>query len=703
MIRGVAALVVILIAGCGETPPEPAGPPRYLGSESCGGCHEAIVERWRGSHHARALRPVDAGALLDGAQERRVERPGSVTTLRRDADALFVEEHYADGTRLAGPAAWRIGVEPLEQLLVAFPDGRLQPLRAARDAAGEWFDLLGDEAIAPDDPLHWAGPGQNANHQCLDCHVTAFEKRFDPGAGAFATRWAEPAVGCEACHGPGSAHVAAARRDPAAVPRWRVPSDRALDRCAACHSRRSLLAEGFRPGDAFLDHYQPALLEEGLYHADGAVQDEVYVWGSFLQSRMHRQGVVCGDCHDPHAAGTEPLGDAVCLRCHGPAPPERFPTLVAGRYDDPSHHGHVQDSPGARCVACHMPARTFMTLDVRHDHYFRVPRPDLARRLGVPDPCTDCHRDRDPAWAEAALRARGALPAEAALEPARVLADARSAAPGAVAGLLALAADRTEPELRRATALSLLAPYGEPAVDAALADALAEGDPLLRIGALRGLAGRAPELRWRLAAPFLDAPLRAVRHEAVLALADLLRAPLPPENRTGLRVAVDRWVAEMQVNADRADTHVNLAIVHARAGDAAAAERALRSALARDPRSVPALVNLADLLRATGRDREAGERLAQARSLAPEDPTVAHARALWFVRQGRLEEALPLLAEAAAAAPRNARYAFVHAVALDSAGRRDEAIAVLEDTLARFPADGDVRTALASLRTGAAP
>ncbi len=105
--------------------------------------------------------------------------------------------------------------------------------------------------------------------------------------------------------------------------------------CARCHSRRSQLTDDFTPGQPFMDAYRPALLREGLYLLDGQMQNEVYMWGSFRQSRMYHAGVTCSDCHDPHAAGRKTPGTEVCDQCH-----------AAARYTRTQHHFHAPVRPG---------------------------------------------------------------------------------------------------------------------------------------------------------------------------------------------------------------------------------------------------------------------------------------------------------------------------------------------------------------------
>ena len=425
----------------------------------------------------------------------------------------------------------------------------------------------------------------------------------------------------------------------------------------------------------------PALLEARLYHADGQILGEVYEWGSFVQSRMHRAGVTCSDCHDPHRGTLRAAGNAVCAQCHLPA-----------KFDAPSHHHHRPESEAARCVSCHMPARTYMEVDPRRDHSLRVPRPDLSVTLGTPNACTGCHRDRSPEWAADRIAAWGGTRRGTA-DFARALDAARRGLPDAGPALIALADDRSQPGIARATALSHFPDFSTPAMAAPLESALRDADALVRLGALRGIDALPADRRGALAAPLLRDPVKAVRLAAAQALAS---APLAQEQRADLDRVVTELVQSELVNADRPESHLNLANLYARRGRPADAESELRTALWLDPAFVPALVNLADLMRAQARDADGERFLEQALRAAPEHAEALHALALLRVRQNRLPEAVDLLRRAARARPDAPRFAYVYAVALHDTGRVGDAITVLEGAHRQRPADRDTLAALAT-------
>ena len=666
------------------------------------------------------MQPVSEQTVLGDFDDAKFESAGRITTFFRRDDGWFVNTDGPDGQLADYAIKYTFGITPLQQYLVEFPDGRLQALsiswdsRPAEQGGQRWFHLYAGQNVTHDDPLHWTRPSQNWNFMCAECHSTDLRRNYDAATDRFTTQWSDIDVACEACHGPASNHLAWAkaaerqrnadatlglvvRFEPRAA--WAMDATTGnarrvtprktqteLETCALCHSRRAPLLQAHQPGQPLADTHLPALLTADLYHADGQMQDEVYNYGSFLQSRMHAQGVSCSDCHEPHSLQLRAPGSAVCAQCH-----------ATDKYAAASHHRHAPGSAAAECKACHMPVRTYMVVDERHDHSFRVPRPDLSQRLGTPNACNDCHADQSAAWAaDAVTRWHG--PQRKGLQNfAPALQAARTMQLDAPQLLSEVAADKTQPAIARATALSELSPWLSPARFATLNRGLDDPDPLVRIGALQGLAGMPPEQRWATAGPMLDDPVRAVRMAVVGFLLALPAAQLQPAQQQALEQGIEEYLQVQMSNADRAEARANIALVWQYRGDAPRAESELQAALRLDPSFTPALVNLADLYRALGREADGEQALRTGLDAFPDDASLHHALGLNLVRTQRMPAALRALQRAAELAPEVPRHAYVYAVALDSTGETTQALRVLRASQQRHPGDGETLQLLIDL------
>jgi predicted CXXCH cytochrome family protein len=689
----------------------------FVGSATCGGCHAAEHADWQASDHARAMLAATPPNVFGAFDGRSVEQSGSRATFRRDGDRFLVRTDGRDGTQVEYTITETFGVDPLQQYLVPFPDGRRQPLpwawdsRPAPEGGQRWYHLMPDHPPRAGDALHWTGRDQTWNVMCASCHSTGLVRGYDAAHDRYDTRWTEISVSCESCHGRGANHVAWARdgarpdgahrglevtlrdrsgggwrfaeADARGIARWEGPPRQAtragIETCAPCHSRARPLVEDPLPGQYFLDTHAPLLLARGEYHADGQIQGEVFEWGSFAQSRMQRAGVVCADCHQPHSGRLRAEGNAVCTQCHLPA-----------RFDAPDHHRHTAGSAGAQCVSCHMPAVTYMGVDRRRDHAFSIPRPDIAAAIGAPDTCTSCHAGQSQQWAAAQLAAWHGAP-RGAPHPALAIQAGREDARGADQALARLALDRAHPAILRATALSLLPSPPTRATGEAVGGTLLDPEPLVRAAALRALEGLPPQNRIH-AARLLADEVRLVRIEAARTLAPVPLSALPEAARPAFARAWEELLASERVAAERPESHVNIAALLAQRGDAAGAEAAYRAALAHDPAFLPALVNQAAFEEARGRAEAAEALLRRAVAAHPADAEPLYALALLQVRRGRVEEAARNLAAAASLAPDAPRYAYAQALALHRLGRVDDAVAVL----ARHPRHRDSLIAIAT-------
>jgi len=697
-----------------SAPPAPAA---FVGKAVCATCHAAEAATWTGSDHDLAMQPATAATVLGNFADATFDYHGIKSRFFRRGGGFFVETDGQRGALETFEIKYTFGVRPLQQYLVAFADGRLQALsiawdsRPAAQGGQRWFHLYPDETISSGDPLHWTRPAQNWNYMCADCHTTGLHKNYDASVDRFATTWSEINVSCEACHGAGSRHVAWANAGRTADPLKgfaRLLNDRAgvswsfvqgsptakrsgpvverreAEACGLCHARRGSISEDWQPGAPLSQTHEIALLDRGLFEVDGQMRDEVYNYQSFRQSRMFAAGVTCGDCHDPHSLKLKADGSGVCHQCHEPA-----------TFEAPQHRFHTDAS--VTCISCHMPARTYMVVDPRHDHGFRVPRPDLTVKLGTPNTCNACHADKPAQWAADAIAGRFGPQRKGFQTYAEAFHAVRNGRAGAAELLTRVVRDPATPSIARASALVDLGAWLSPALLPDFRRDLADPDPLVRIGALRGLERLPPQLLPELAARLLKDPVRTVRLEAVRLLARVPPRDFAAEDRIAFDQAAAEYIAAQRLNADRAEARTNLGVFFAQTGAMAAAEAEYVAAIRVEPAFIPATVNLADLYRTQQREADAERVLRQALAGNPTQAGLNHALGLLLVRLRRLPEALELLRKAAEVEPEQARYAYVYAVALDSAGRGSEAVAVLEGNQQRHPQDIDTLLALISI------
>jgi Flp pilus assembly protein TadD len=690
-----------------------------VGRSVCATCHEEQTARWSGSHHDLSMQPANRKTVQGDFNNVNVTHFGVTSTFSRKDGQYWVRTEGPDGKLRDYEVKYTFGIEPLQQYLIEFPDGLLQALSLAWDTRPEeqggqrWFHLYPDEQITHDDELHWTQPAQNWNSMCAECHSTHLEKNYDPNKRTFATTWSEIDVSCEACHGPGSVHVAWAERKTGWEKRktgkglvialderkdvtWKIDpktgnasrsqardSSKEIEMCARCHARRSPISRGYVHGEPFMDHYLPQVLDEGMYHADGQIDDEVYVYGSFLQSKMYQAGVTCSDCHEPHSLQLKAPGNGVCLQCH-----------AGGKYASASHHFHEPGSTGASCAECHMPAKTYMVVDPRHDHSMRIPRPDLSVKLGTPNACTNCHVEQSAEWAARQIRGWYGKDPQGYQRYAGVLEAAREETPAAGTELAKLARDSETPAIARATALAGLGPYLGPETIDVITQGLAEEDPLLRVAALQALESVSVDIRAHLAVPALVDPVRAVRIEAARILADVPAGDLSEGLQAQLEKGLEEYLQAQQVMAERPGAQVNIGNHYAARGMTAKAVSAYQTAMELDTGYAPAYVNQADLLRNQGDEARAEAVLRQAIAVIPENGVVHHALGLSLVRQKRMVEAVEALEQAVRLSPNNARYVYVYAVALNSMDETSKAIMVLQGAHNRFPNNTDILNAL---------
>lgn len=676
----------------------------YLGSAACLACHPAQAAQWRQSHHAQSMQPASDKTVLGDFNNAEFKQDGQRYRFFRRGGKFWVRTAGSDGKEQDFPVVYTFGVHPLQQYLLALPGGRLQALGVAWDARPKtqggqrWYHLYPEAPPQPGESTHWTGRDQNWNYMCAACHSTGLRKNYDAAKDSYRTTFSDVNVGCEACHGSGSGHRAWARggrsgkvanagfgaplaslrrlnfafsNGPIAVAQGAASAGQAAGEvCAGCHSRRRELVAAPDPRAPFLDNYLPSLLETGLYQADGRIDGEVFEYGSFAQSAMHRAGVTCSNCHDSHSLQLRAPGNALCGQCHR-----------AEHYDRPAHHRHAADSAGAACVACHMPGKTYMGVHFRRDHSLRRPTPASIGN-GAPDACGSCHADKPAGWLREKLASwLTASPASSSTPTAAASAVANTAAASTISIIPAASVTSATSSISRATALA------ERPSRSALRQAVDASDPLLRLGAARALAALPPTEAVAAGAALLGDARRAVRIEAARSLLGTPAALWSAAAAKQLAAATAELIASEQLTAERPESQLNLGDIYQRLGRPQEAEAALQRAIRLAPEFMPARVNLADLYRRQQRDDDAENVLREALALAPAEPAAAHALGLLLIRRGDHRAALPWLRLAWQNAPARANYALVLALALQQNGDGAAGLEVLQQARQRHPDD----------------
>ncbi len=676
--------------------------PAYVSSATCAECHAKAYSTWRNSDHSWALREPTPENVLGDFDDTVFEHRSVRSRFFTRNGKFFVETDGPGGKLAEFEIRYTVGVSPLQQYLVELENGQLQALDIAWDTEqNRWFHLYPDQKLASADGLHWSGPYKNWQARCATCHQTNFAKAYSPKQRSYQSTWSELTVGCEACHGPGNAHVVWAK-DPE---KFRAQGPQGVDAkgltvtfaqespeteiqaCAPCHSRRSAFgANSAPPGAKSADHYRIALLRSGLYHADGQIDDEVYVYASFLQSKMNAKGVRCSNCHEPHSGKLRAEGNAVCTQCHNPSGNAAFPTLRMSSYDDPSHHHHKAGSESAQCVNCHMPAKTYMQVDPRRDHSFRVPRPDLSVRLRTPNACTGCHDDRTADWA--ASKVKTWFPDGQSGSPhfGEVLHLGRTS-PSRETGekLLTLAGDSSIPAIVRATALGLLHRSVVPGLTERIAPLLKDRNDLVRSASLRLHRTATPEHRIKVALSLVSDPVRSVRMEAAQLLIGMPLGTLSERDRREAGRAITSYQRSLFSRADFPETQMQIAGLAMVLKDFRVAQEALQTAINMDPQFVDAWLTLARIQSALHQPKKAQKTLEQAANNLPENGLVLRQLGSRYAQNRQHDRAVRALKKSRALSGDTPLVLEMLAVSSLALGQSEQAIAYAVELAKRYP------------------
>jgi len=660
----------------------------FVDEKVCSSCHADQAAAFAKSNHSKAMALADDNSVRADFNNTRFDHDGIATTFSMRDGRFFVRTQGSDGKPAEFEVKYTFAYEPLQQYLVDAGGGRLQALDIAWDTTkGEWFWLGEGAPERPGSTNHWTGPFYRWNRTCIDCHSTDPLVNFQPETNTYESTYVATSIGCQSCHGGGEKHVEWAQAKSqgaataAAPDTGLTPIDETA--CFGCHSRRIKLLDRYQPGNAYLDHFSPSLISQGLYFPDGQIRDEVFEYGSFLQSKMARAGVTCFDCHAAHEAKLKAEGNAVCTQCHTEAASERFANYHPnGSFDTPAHTHHPMGSPGAECANCHMPERTYMKVDPRRDHSIVIPRPDLSIAYGTPNACTTCHANQTDAWAAEKLDEWFGAGWRERPTIAHAFAAAERNDPAALDALRRLVIDREQSALVRGSAVAEMGRIGGEGAAADIRDAATALEPLVRLGAAQAALDLPPPLRREAIGDLLADTTRAVRFAAVRALASTPSLELLGDQRAAFEAATEDLRAYVQANADMAETQntYGMFLLDQRRMDES--ETTLRRAISLDPSFAGAHINLAELYRLAGKNDKSASTYAEAIAILPDEPGLRYGHALALVRGKAMAAAIGEFEEAVRLEPGNSTYRTTLAVALDSVGRTDDAFSMLDSAIA---------------------
>ena len=404
----------------------------------------------------------------------------------------------------------------------------------------------------------------------------------------------------------------------------------------------------------FGDRYMLSLINQQNYYPDGQVYDEDFVYGSFLQSKMHKNGVVCSNCHNPHSTKLTLPKEQVCLQCHQSA-----------TYANPKHHHHVESSAGAQCINCHMPETVYMKIDGRRDHSWKIPRPDIAHQLGTPDVCLSCHQDKNSQWSE--TKTKQWYPTSSVTKSkhfAPVFAAVDRGYQQAATLLSQIAQSNDYAPIIRASALLRMNTLPNTNSLIAIARAVKNDNANIRLGAINGAENLNGAERWRIISPLLADKVLVVRTQAAHILIPLWQQ-LRPKQQQVLQPALDEYIKVQDFNADRGFAHNNKASVYLRQRRFNEAELTFKDAIRIEPFFAPSYLNLSELYRQQQQENKARQILVQGLNTIPDNGQINYTLGLAYIRAKQSVEAIKHLKQATIVAPENANFHYVYGLSLE--------------------------------------
>jgi predicted CXXCH cytochrome family protein len=657
----------------------------------CLDCHASIVDQWSSSDHGNAMNIASEQTVLGDFNNQTVTHFSQKARFFKNQNKFQIEFSENNQTDIYS-VKYVFGHHPLQQYLIPTNDGKYQVFPFAWDArkidegGQRWYPIYPSEDILKDDRLHWLQPMQNWNGMCADCHSSGLIRNFSSETHQFETQLSHLNVSCSSCHGDKTKH---SQKYKAKVPNtsnelskieksqlgnwlfgdgdkiahWEgQPRDNSfMDTCFACHSLRSPLTDGIDPHKPYLDQFSPSFLTPPLYYEDGQIKEEVYVYGSFLQSKMYAAGVNCLDCHNAHTMQLKIEGNGLCLQCHS-----------SQAYQTESHTHHNLKSSGGQCVNCHMPASTFMGIDSRRDHSFVIPKPTMSKRLNSPLACLNCHTQENHDWADKIIKSWfDNSTSISEIEYSNVM-KGKSLSKNQIFELI----NKDELSvIKKASLITTLPNHVKMLTDIDIKNYINSNEPLIRLAVAQIGTLLPPIQRKKSFKQLLTDSYKAIR---IAAVGHLINLGLDDKS---FKDALNELTYSNKINRWRGEGNLNQSLIQYQLGNSSEAISLLEFGIDTEPYFAPNYINLAELYRTLGLLKKERETLLEGIEANPTNAIMYHSYGMHQIRAKNADEALSAFQKALELSPETPRNWYIYALALDNVGDTQQAISVLKNGL----------------------
>lgn len=726
-------LKIEVLAGQDADPAVSHNPQNYTGSQSCRKCHEKFYQLWAPSHHGLAMQPFTPEFGRDNLIPHETEMVIGDLKYRFeviDGEGWVVERGPQEMKKFRIDHV--MGGKNVYYFLTSMDRGRLQTLPLGYDVnRKEWFDVAASGVRhlpgQTSQPTNWKDWQYTFNTSCYGCHVSQVSTNYDSRTDTYNTVWKEPGINCEACHGPAQDHIKVCE----SAPKGTIPKDLKIIRggrdfsveqnngaCSSCHAKSVVITETFQPGAKFFDHFGLVTLESPDYYPDGRDLGENYSYTSWLMSPCVKSGKLdCLHCHTSsgrYKFKTSDNPNQACMPCHNE------------KVDNPTEHTmHKPDSPGNKCVACHMPTTEFARMR-RSDHSMRPPAPAATIEFNSPNACNVCHEDKDPKWADEWVRKWRKRDYQAAeISRGKLIESGRKRDWSRLDDMIDYVTSPNRDEIVATSLIRLMTPSADPGFARTLLTLVKDSSPLVRSAAVTALQNYPSRGAMSAIVEATGDEYRLVRVSAAAAMSGYSNTPLSPGDKKKVEMANKEYLDSILSRPDQWDSHYNLGNYYLDREVYTEAVSSYEKALKLEPRAILAMVNEAMAYAGMGDRPRAAASLEKALKIAPDnavanlnlallqaedgnlegaekhlrkaldsDPLMGQAafNLCVILSKGRLDEALQFCQKAAQAAPNIPKYAFTLAYYLQQKGQFAQAADILEKLIDRFPNYSDAYT-----------